>query len=186
MRLALVVAMLCACGSVRSDQPDAGSTEDAAPTSDAEGCVPWTTRGGHVMGDPCALPQNPSWRIGVAGTVYNTDDGAYTGGPAPQSALLAVNGSISLRVVSVDEFSIAETGTLRVIGKHPLLVVSQSTIAIAGTIDVSSQRARGIGAGANLAGCQNATAGQGTADSGGGGGGGFKTAGGSGGAGNTT
>ncbi|MBC7977253.1 MAG: hypothetical protein H7138_19935, partial [Myxococcales bacterium] len=160
---------LFACGSVQGDRPDAAPSEDAAVAvdaavaDDAGGCVTWRTRGGHVMGDPCALPQNPSWRIGVAGTTYNTDQGTYSAGPAPESALLAVNGLISVRVVSVADFSVAEGASLRVVGKHPLLVISQSTIVVAGTIDVSSARALGLGAGANLPGCQDAVAGQGTA-----------------------
>src|SRR5688572_23311978 len=102
MRAGLIAVIVCGCGSVTGDQPDAGTSDAALDAAlDAEGCTTWTTRGGHVMGDPCGLPQNPSWRIGVAGTVYNTDDGTFTAGAAPESALLAVPGNLKLRVISV-------------------------------------------------------------------------------------
>jgi hypothetical protein len=163
-----------------ADAPSGGGPDGEDPL-----CAPWLSRGGHLK-DPCDVPPKSSWQISGAGGTYNTDDGMFSDGTKPNSKLVTMPGpdSLQMRVVSVDSFVVAGGASLRVVGQYPLLVLSSSTIDVAGTIDVSSQRASGRGAGANLSGCQPPGDGVGIADAGGGGGGGYSVSGGDGGEGN--
>lgn len=73
--------------------------------------------------------------------LYNTTDGRLTdpdGSPiAHQSQVLSQLPGI--RLASLESFSIAAGTTLRVVGEHPLLLVSWERMDIAGVIDASSQ-----------------------------------------------
>ncbi len=161
------VVLLFLVVSCKFDSPPAsvdGGSDDAGP------CVAWETRGGHVE-DLCAMAPGGSWRIDSATATYDTTEGTVNEGFSPRSFLVAQPGNRMLRVVSVDSFEVAPGGSLRVIGPHPLLVLSWATITVAGTIDVSS-RAGSIGAGGSRSDCDNGDPGIGTTNAGGGGGGG--------------
>jgi hypothetical protein len=146
-------------------------------------CEAWATRGGHVK-DLCEMAPDGSWQISSATATYNTDTGTYSEGASPRSFLITQAGNRMLRVVSVDSFEVSQGASLRVVGQHPLLVLSWSTIVVAGTIDVSSQ-VGSLGAGGNRQDCDVGENGQGASEAGGGGGGGLNQVGKDGGAGNT-
>ncbi len=177
-RVALLL-LLAGCGfSSPKGTPDAPG--DADPS-----CTPWDTRGGHVK-ELCPLhAPGPAWQI-TSGTVeYDTDTGMANDGSAPRSTLITQEDNLQLRVISVDNFGVAQGASLRVVGAHPLLVLSWSSIMVAGTIDVSSQRALPRpGAGGSRPGCNAAQDGQGVSNAGGGGGGGLNQGGKNGGSGN--
>jgi len=181
----LLFVMGCGFSSPRGGDDDGATDAPPGGTPDGEDplCAPWPSRGGHLK-DPCDVAPKGSWQISDAGGTYNTDDGMFFDGTKPNSKLVAMPGSLQMRVVSVNSFGVAGGASLRVVGQFPLLVLSWSTIDVAGTIDVSSQRASGRGAGANLAGCQMPGDGVGTMNAGGGGGGGYSVMGGVGGEGN--
>lgn len=175
--LLLVVGCTFRPPSVATDAPG-----DTPPDMDPNCAEKWTTRAGHVP-NVCLTPPDGGWTIDLIAT-YNTDDGSYTGGDPPRSYLIDQPSGSKLRVVSVADLTVNAGATLRVVGQHPLLVLSWSRITVSGGIDVSSKRLLTPGAGANLQGCNLADAGDGIVSGGGGGGGGFKDRGGLGGSGN--
>ncbi len=175
------IAFLVLLGGCPSFPSPTGSVSDGS-LDDGGPCVAWEARGGHVN-DPCAMAPGGSWRIDSATTIYDTTQGSVSEGSSPRSFLVTQPGGRGLRVVSVDSFEIAQGGSLRVIGQHPLLVLSWSTIAVAGTIDVSST-AGSVGAGGSRQDCDNGDPGMGATNAGGGGGGGYGQSGSVGGRGN--
>ncbi len=151
--------------------------------TDGESCTAWSTRGGHVR-DVCSMGlPGDGWRIDTIGATYDTEADTYNQGPAPKSYLVAQSGNRMLRVVSVRDFTVDQNASLRVVGQYPLLVLSWSTITVAGTIDVSS-RAGSPGAGGSRQDCDLGDPGQGASEAGGGGGGGLNQGGKAGGNGN--
>lgn len=163
--------------------PDGGPGRDGDAEPDAPGpCVSWSSRAGHVP-MTCDLPAGPAWTV-TSNTTFNTTNGTYTEGAGPTGMEITQTGGGQIRVISVASFTVAPSATLRVVGSRPLLVLSWSTINVAGIIDVSSVRSgsmTSLGAGANRMGCDTGDNGQGNQDSGGGGGGGFHLGGGKGG-----
>jgi hypothetical protein len=155
--------------------PDGGPT-DTTPVVDAtRPCETFVAR--HFPA--CAIPE-PSPLVEVTTSeTYDTTDGS---GPLGEGLEIAQAGGVAARLVSLDGFRITASGSLRVVGSMPLIVASFGTIDIDGTLDVSSVRGGTAGAGADRAGCSDATSGEyGTSGSGGGGGGGFRGRGGDGG-----
>jgi len=170
---------------------------DAAPDVPAL-CAMW-----HPDGiEPCALGSpKPALELGPGVYTYSTTDagGRLTdeaGNVRYESAVTAMQADQSqVAVMSVEALTIDAGAALRVEGKKPLVVISWSTIAVAGAIDAGShlgvidaaahlaQTVR-FGAGANAAcsanvgkdGSNNLT----QAGSGGGGGGGYQGTGGAG------
>lgn len=143
-------------------------------------CPVWNTLAGHVQ--PCDVPPGPAWNVPPGGS-YDTTTGTMLGGPSPNSYVRG-----GMRVVSVDAFTLSDAGTLRVVGSLPLVILSWSTITMAGTLDASSKRSGLItgpnvepGPGANGPLCTTVGVGSGGQDAGGGGGGGFRGSGGAGG-----
>lgn len=129
-------------------------------------CTGWMPR--HF--DACAIPVPDGNPLVLAGaSTYDTTTGALTGpgGTTTPPSLVVATG----RVLSVDSLTLEAGATLRVIGTHPLIVASWTSIAVAGTIDVSST-ALELGAGANAAACTVAQPGVNNGNGGGGGGGG--------------
>jgi hypothetical protein len=180
----VLLALLVGCSFVPpGTRPDGDPPPDMDPN-----CTPWTTRGGHIP-NVCATQPGDGWQVSdqIVVSTYNTDDGVYDQGPAPLSYLLDQDTSqnLKLRVISVRNFTVPQNVTLRVIGRHPLAVLSWESINVAGAIDVSSQRTFvDLGAGANRPGCDPGDPGQGDILAGGGGGGGNNQNGRNGGAGN--
>src|SRR5689334_6308856 len=124
------------------------ASSDASGGFDGNGadCTPWITRGGHVK-DVCSTPSNGAgWAISSPGGTYNTDDRTYSAGESPPSYPIVMYDQVEMLVVSAETFSIAAGASLRVVGSRPLLVLSASTINVAGRPDVSSQRSLGAGA----------------------------------------
>jgi hypothetical protein len=159
------------------------------------GCEVWSPRS-DVLRDTTTTPPSPlnlcakaapgpAWTVSGSGVnTYNTTDGTLNGGAGPSSFVLDYGGGYKLRVISVARLDV--TARLRLIGEHPLVVVSWSDIAIAGEVNASSARVGGRGAGSPRAGCNAVGAGTGgnpnmRRDGGGGGGGGLGTGGGAGG-----
>ena len=177
-------AFLIFVAGCRFDLPDVAPTPDDSmidPDGSSE-CVAWTPLARHVV--PCDLPAKPAWVVSAPGGTFDTSTGMYSAGGAPESTTIVQQGGIVLRVVSVEAFTVEQGATLRVIGSHPLLVLSWSRSTIAGTINAGSVRNGADverGAGGDRAGCQSAQPGLGTDACGGGGGGGFSTGGGRGG-----
>ena len=165
-----------------SSQDDvAGSCLDR---SSPAGCETWMPR--HFM--PCALPAPLGDLRLSSGYVYDTDHGAFLGGPKLDhaSVVTAQPDGTPARVISVGSFAIDGGVRLRVIGSLPLIVASWSDIAIGGVIEVDSTLGALSGAGANPAACstgapQAGEPGVASRGSGGGGGGAFGGAGGKGG-----
>jgi hypothetical protein len=165
----VLLLFVVGCGFSSPNVPDASGDSGA----DGEPCTPWNTRGGHVE-DMCAMaPPGDSWRITTIGATYDTEADTYSQGPSPTSALIAQPGNRMARVVSVRELIVEENASLRVVGRYPLIVLSWSTIMVAGTIDVSSPAGLSPGAGASREDCDVGDPGQGTSAAGGGGGGGL-------------
>lgn len=157
------------------------------PPGEAGPCVAWEPRGGH-LGDLCTMEPAGSWRISSATAQYDTSAGTVNEGNSPRSFLLTQDPSanLELRVVSVDSFEIAPGASLRVVGEHPLLILSWSMISVDGMLDVSSKAAYpSPGAGGSRESCDNGDDGMGTSEAGGGGGGGLGQSGREGGDGNT-
>ncbi len=165
----VLLLFVVGCGFSSPNVPDASGDSG----TDGELCTPWNTRGGHVR-DVCAMaPPGDAWRIAAASATYDTEADTYSQGPSPRSVLLTQPGNRMVRVVSVREFTVDENASLRVVGRYPLVVLSWSTIMVAGTIDVSSRTGSSPGAGGNREGCDVGDPGQGTSKAGGGGGGGL-------------
>ena len=179
--LLLFLVAGCSFSSPNGTPPDG----DVPVVDEGVPCVPWRTRGGHVQDVCIAPPGGASWLVDGTGGTYDTTDGSFTGGGAPTGALVDMSSGLKMRLVSVESFQVSSGATLRVVGMYPLLVLSASTIGINGILDVSSSRAGGRGAGANLDGCQLQYDGAGGADAGGGGGGGYGVGGAAGGTGST-
>ena len=166
-------------------------------------CADW-----HPAGfDPCALTVNAaSLSLAAAAYIYDTSDVSAAGGTLYDAAhavvvrseqtIMQTDGS-TVAVLAVGELTTSIATSLAVIGPHPLLLVSGSSITINGAIDASShlgiadaaahlvQMTR-IGAGADQGCLVNAGRDGGDAaagGSGGGGGGGLRGAGGAGGGG---
>jgi hypothetical protein len=149
----------------------------------------------HVMG--CMIPPpGPDLELAMAGTyTYNTDLASLVAPDSSTSAPPNMVMSDGTQVISIQSLTIGSGVTLRVIGSHPLLAASWSTITVNGTIDVSSHAPTATvtdlvqltGAGSNPSACATHAAGAGGANGnnggGGGGGGGFAGAGGRGGTG---
>ncbi|HWU87500.1 MAG TPA: hypothetical protein VN253_09510 [Kofleriaceae bacterium] len=155
-----------------------GDGADGAPT-----CTSWSPIARHVV--PCDLPvtPGPAWMV-TSNSTFDTTDGSVSGGNPPPSTVVNQGSGVSLRVISVGSFEVAPGATLRVIGSQPLLVLSWSTIQVAGIIEVGSIRAGATvekGAGADRSGCSAAGNGTGNSNGGGGGGGGYRLGGGAGG-----
>jgi hypothetical protein len=167
------VASLLVVMGCRFDLPDV--VTDASGDVGTEGainCTPWNTRGGHVQG-VCTTSPEPRWQVS-ANVTYDTDTGMAIDGASPRSFTLLQGPYPRLRVISVEDFEVAQGATLRVIGASPLLVLSHSNILVAGTIDVSSKTGESKpGAGGSRASCTAAGNGQGTSEAGGGGGAGL-------------
>jgi hypothetical protein len=165
------------------------------------GCENWSPRS-DVLRDPPFTPltkinlcakatPGPAWIVGGTGvTTYNTMDDTLNGASGPWIFTLEHNSNYKLRVIFVQRLEVQAGAKLRLIGDHPLVVVSWSDIAIAGEVNASSARVGGVatpGAGSpRRSGCSRATAGMGSGgslnrDGGGGGGGGLGTGGGQGG-----
>jgi hypothetical protein len=164
---------------------------DAAPpdTQDAFLC-PWVPH--HFVS--CAIPPpGPDITLTKDATPYELDTDAVTlldknKAPIAITTMVIDQSGTPALVISTGSLSIETGATLRAIGMRPVIVAAFHTITIAGTLDVASRRAVGLGAGANPAECMAnaATAGQdGTGGAGGGGGGAFQGAGGSGGGGDS-
>jgi hypothetical protein len=192
LRLALALAALAAC----SFKPQIGDG-DGGPSSDGGGpsdgpiieidgmiedapafvCSDFVPRANPQHVEPCDALPGGAWVVSQY-SIYDTTNGTYTGGDDPTHYDIG-----GVRVISVSAFAINANSTLRVVGNKPLLILSWSTIQIAGTLDVSSQRGffSFRGPGANASACLAATDGENSPDSGGGGGGGFGGPGGNGG-----
>ena len=82
--------------------------------------------------------------------------------------------------------SLDSAATLRIVGTRAVIIASDSTIAIAGSIDAGSTLSGFRGPDANASPCNAAGAGGASGDGGGGGGGGFGSSGGAGGTGDNT
>ena len=167
---------------------DADAPDAPLPSIDAdpERCPAWTPFAGHA--NPCQAhyPYGAPWVIETGTTVsINTNDGSVTVGTEPPSRIIEPIAGFTVRVVTVERLEVQQGATLRAVGNRPLLILSWSTIGVAGTIDVSSRRGVQVGAGGLRGGCTEGGNGQsGGGNGGGGGGGGFHEAGGPGGGGN--
>ncbi|HSK04113.1 MAG TPA: hypothetical protein VK932_22820 [Kofleriaceae bacterium] len=168
-RAAVSLVFIVGCRFELPNAPDASGDSGM----DGELCTPWNTRGGHVR-DVCTMaPPGDAWRITTIGAVYDAEADLYSDGPSPRSALIAQPGNRMVRVVSVRELVVEENASLRVVGRYPLVVLSWSTIMVAGTIDVSSRAGLSPGAGGSREDCDVGDPGVGTSEAGGGGGGGL-------------
>jgi hypothetical protein len=163
------------------------SSESPAPEAgDDSVCAPWSYA--PETFDPCAVPRSAGpLELTNGNWLYDTTSGVLTdpsqNTTMPTSALISAQGGIEARALSVDAFSIANSATLRIRGKQPLIIVSWSTADVSGLIDLTSHPSDAA-AGSNPDACAPAAAGTGTDNTegaGGGGGGGFGTNGGAGG-----
>lgn len=183
----MVALVATGCGFEVKNTPGDGGALDAPGTM----MCPWPYAPSGF--DPCAgvpsgmLPVLDLSEVGVY--VYDTDDNTLT--PPTGSDLVVLSTLVGgARVIWSGSFKVGPQATLRVTGDVPLVVVSQSTVTIDGTVDVGSYLVGSdrVGAGSNPAVCATATLFGMTCSHGGsgGGGGGFGTAGASGGVGGLT
>jgi hypothetical protein len=218
VRAAVVLCGLCACSfrgpglasssddaPPPSDAPDAPVSLDGQPPSpdavaidgmiaaDApDACLAWMPKPKHF--DPCVIGVS-STALALAGPGTYTFDTMTNTLRDPANALIAVTASTQPQATGIDasildtgSFAIANGATLRVVGPHPLIIASWSSIAVAGGIDVGSHP--GVaGAGTGVGPCTAATAGHDepltSGGSGGGGGGALRGNGGKGGPGDS-
>lgn len=156
---------------------------DAAPQPDAPPAEPtceedWPDEPSIYSG--CAFAKAPAITVG-ANSTFDTTNGTWTGTTGDPGRVETISGQ-QVRVLIVEGFTFP-SGTLRVTGQHPLLVVSWGDVVINGTIDASSNAADVLdpnkrGAGANSSVCPALTPGLTNNNGGsGGGGGGFGGAG---------
>lgn len=168
--------------------PGAPDADPNAPDATPLVCTNWAPTPAHF--NPCLIQAPVTGLTLTAGLwIYNTTTRTLTtpaaGTFSPPSELISQAGGDAV-LLSVDDFSVQSSATLRVIGSRPLIVASWGTIEVDGTIDVSSKLGS-QGAGANLASCSSATDGASSTDGGGGGGGGgFQGTGGNGGSGDSS
>lgn len=180
-RYALVMLTACsyhpaALGDDMQPMPDGSPVGTDSPLIDGPpACVPFSTQ--HAI-DTCVVPPVGGFELPPGTFGYDTDTGVLT--PATVTAPNSVLQGGS-RIISVTSFAIDSGAVLRVTGTVPLVVLSDSTLLVAGILDVSSKRsgdAQIAGPGARVT---NASSGNGTQDAGGGGGAGFGDQGGDGG-----
>ncbi|MBT8493586.1 MAG: hypothetical protein KJO07_11050 [Deltaproteobacteria bacterium] len=168
-------------GGVGGGDGNAATAIDGSPVE----CLDWEAR----FYQPCSLPAPTSGTVLSGGDfVYDADDNLLTGPGDDRALVRTVLTELEPDVVVIyfDSLRIAEDSSLRIIGSQPLIVAARTTIAVDGTIDVSSSRGD-LGVGANAGSCDAAIS-VGTAGNksgGGGGGGGFGGDGGDGGSGDT-
>ncbi len=126
---------------------------------------------------PPAFPLDES-RTFTGSTVINTAMDV-------QCTLVVPFAGGELCVIAAESLAVETGAVLRGAGARPLMLLGATQLAIRGTVDVSSRRVGGVGAGANPQGCKLDNAGQSTgsqAGASGGAGGSFQAAGGKGGA----
>jgi hypothetical protein len=142
---------------------------------DAVRCESWRDTAARLF-DPCAMPE-PGEELVLAqdgAWSYDTTTGTLAGPDDPDqahvSALIEQTDGTMVRVISAESLIMEEGVDLRVIGDHPLLIASWSTIDMDAVIDVSSTPGQ-RGAGASFS-CGTDAAEPGVSDRGGGSGGG--------------
>lgn len=154
----------------RGADPDGGGENSDAGL--LEDCMDWAPQ--HF--DPCLIPPPPAEGLVLTegAWTFDTDLGTLT--PASQnyaSTDIDQPTAPGAHVVSVALLEIQPQASLRVVGSHPLIIASWSTIVLDGTVDGGSERTGRVGAGAELSTCTLARPGANGGAGGGGGGGGF-------------
>jgi hypothetical protein len=140
--LALAVTLVAGCKFTPGQTVDGGGDDGVADgrlDAPENGDGPCWSYGPRYF-DPCA--NNPSGSpidLSLAGTyVYNTDDGTLIDPTGTAMSMPTSTVTSTLRIWWTQRFDIRTPATLRAIGSLPLMIVSTSTIAIAGGIDVHS------------------------------------------------
>jgi hypothetical protein len=146
-------------------------------------CASWSSK----YFKPCGLPMPlGAMQISANGYIYDTDRGAFIGGPEINHSSIAFaqdDGTVA-RIMSVSSFTVDPGVRIRVLGSMPLIVASWGEITMAGRIELDSNAGGFRGAGSSSPKCAGALSGESgvaSGGSGGGGGGGFGAAGGTGG-----
>jgi len=187
-----VALSLAACGFRNAAQPAGGEVDAGAGGPDASGTLfdggvaaacAWAT---HF--DACALPAAPANPLTLSAGAWRFDTtrggGFVLAQPPPMTfvtkTLPQVGGGPDVLVLYSAGFTLAAGATLVVSGDKPLVIASDSTIAIDGSLIAASVR-EVRGPGANAAGCSTNLAGSSGGDGGGGGGGALAAGGGGGG-----
>ena len=155
MRAVVAITLAAGCG-FRLPTPATGG-DDGGPNGDMPGdggACGWPYAPEYY--DPCALgTPGPALDLTLTGQyVYDTATGVLTDPLLAASTPPSTDGAV--RQLYAAEFSIGDSSKLRIIGSKPLLVISDTTIAISGVIDASSffdGIMFQLGAGANPADC---------------------------------
>jgi hypothetical protein len=147
-----------------------GASADAGELGAIEDCADWHPA---TPFDPCDIDERGGeLLLAAAGTYdYDTTEGLLRfegGAPITHVSFVTADGA---RLISAARIQLGPDSFLRVTGRWPLLLVSWTEIAIAGTLDASSSILAGDGAGANPAACGDRSLLAGGPGSGGGGGG---------------
>jgi len=199
MRPLAGLVVVTACGFTgKGASVDDAPPNDLAPPGDEVVLVDGTSDG---------LPQCEAWMprnitdLCMRGTptpgdfvidgseTFDTDTQTFASGVTPPTVFTQDQG-VEATVLYVEGFRITATGSLRVVGSRPLIILGVNGVTIEGRLDASSDGATLVGAGGNPMSCTATRAASGASDdtgggSGGGGGGGFRGVGGNGGPGDS-
>ena len=173
---------------------DPGSASiDAGPASNADSAPVASDCDWALHFDSCALPappRDPLTLVAGAPWLFNTTLASFVppilGSTFVTKVVRQTSGGPDVLVLYTAAFRLPDNAILNVTGDKPLVIASDSTIDLRGTLDVSGQVAGQLirGPGANNDQCSRELDGSSDGDGGGGGGGGFAAGGGPGGAGN--
>jgi len=201
LRLILVGTLGCLVGCGFQSNAAKDASIDAPPDAPPDApCMTWDALNLSPNVTPCDKSLGTPQGLTLAAGAYmlDTESGLLSGALTQQLspvALIAQASGPMVRVVNLDQLSIASGATVSVTGMHPLVFVVHGDATIAGTIDVSARSDAITGLSTGGPGADDAVkcaggvgtdgiASTGTGGGGGAGGGGFGSTGGDGGAGN--